>query len=286
MYLIIGASGMLGSSLLKQMTRFGSPEVYAPSHAELPIENFSKVDEIVKRLKPKVIIDCAAMKDVDGCEAEPTQAMWQNADMHTGLVWSARRSGAKYFYISTDYVFDGMKGKAYSESDIPNPIQEYGKTKLRGEQIALENRGHVFRVQWLYGASKKNFVQTMLDALRRPPGGARIPVSSVQEGSPSSTDWVARVILLAASKEAVTPGVYHVSHDDSCTRWEFATALAQYLRKDPEDYFSKIDHANFGVAKRPINIRLSNRKLCEALGFERLGSWKSGLIDYVQEEFE
>ncbi len=169
-----------------------------------------------------MIVNCAALTDVDGAESNEREAMAIN-DTGAGLLAVAAGTvGAKVVYPSSDYVFDGHKGHPYMESDMPHPLSAYGRTKLAGEtSVAVANTRHlIVRTSWLFGVGGKNFVETMLRI-----GGEQeeVLVVSDQVGAPTYTPHLAGAMALLAESEDY--GVHHVTASGSCSWFEFAQEI-------------------------------------------------------------
>ena len=132
--------------------------------SELDITDSMKIQSVLKQFQPDWIINAAAYTDVDGAESNEEIAYKVNADGPYILAKSAKEIGAKLVHISTDYVFDGTKKEPYSENDKPNPLQVYGKSKLKGELLIQDSNisGFIIRTSWVYGNHGKNFVNTIL----------------------------------------------------------------------------------------------------------------------------
>ncbi len=278
--LVFGAYGMLGTSFIRVLSDHGHPVLISPSSQELDISNEVAVRKYMDANKADVVVNLVAMRDVDGCEKEPQRAYAVNALGAKNIAHNAKRNKSYCLHISTDYVFDGLKDSPYTEDDPVNPLGVYGQSKLEGEQFAIEHGATVARVQWLYGKSKNNFILWLVKSILK---GQKIPVATVQRGGPSSTYWVAMVLTLMIGKRTKS-GIYHLSHDDFCTRWENASAVAKFLGTDPEQVFTRND-ASFGIAKRPMNTCLSNQKLKDALGLKTLGTWEEDLRTFLIDLF-
>jgi dTDP-4-dehydrorhamnose reductase len=169
-YLVTGAGGQLGRALLEE---FGPEGAVGLTRAEWDVEQPPPPG-----FSPELILHAAAWTDVDGAEADPQGA----AAANVGGTANVAALGAPLVYYSTDYVFDGRKGDPYLESDGPNPLSAYGRTKLHGEAAAGE-RAWIVRSSWLFGPTGKNFVRTMLRL-----GEERDEVAVVgdQRGSPTA----------------------------------------------------------------------------------------------------
>lgn len=278
--LVFGSYGMLGTSVMKVLSDHGSPILHSPTSQEVDVSNELAVRRYIQAHKADVVLNLTAMRDVDGCEREAERAYLVNALGAKNVSLNAKRIGAYCIQVSTDYVFDGEKAGSYLETDPVNPLGVYGQTKLQGEDFALENGATVARVQWLYGQSKNNFILWLVQSILKK---NQVAIATKQTGGPSSTYWVAMVLTLMFGKK-VPSGVYHIAHDNFCTRWENAAAVAKYMGVDPEVSFRRND-ASFGVAKRPMNTCLSNEKLKKALDLKTLGTWEEDLQLFLRTLF-
>ncbi|HEX3268581.1 MAG TPA: dTDP-4-dehydrorhamnose reductase [Gaiellaceae bacterium] len=201
--LVTGAGGQLGAAL-----REAFPEGDARTSAE-----FNVVAPPPLESPPDLVLHAAAWTDVDGAEKREELAAAVNVRGTRNVV----ELGAPVVYYSTDYVFDGSKREPYVESDVPNPLSAYGRTKLAGELEVRE--GWIVRSSWLFGATGKNFVRTML-AL----GREREEVSVVDDqlGSPT---YVAHLAEATRELLELPHGTWHVAAEGECTWFEFATAI-------------------------------------------------------------
>ena len=221
---VIGASGQLGSELLRAFAGLGP---LALDRSELDVEDPASVARALDKWKPTLLIDTAAYHDVAQCELHPERAFAVNAVAVERLAAACAGANCGFAFISSDYVFDGTLGRAYIETDEPRPLNVYGASKLAGERAALRHpQGYVFRTAGLYSAraargKRYTFVQRILEQAR-----AREPIRVVDDitFSPSYAPDVAgfarRILELAA------PGLYHATNLGACTWYEFAqTAL-------------------------------------------------------------
>jgi dTDP-4-dehydrorhamnose reductase len=205
--LVTGAGGQLGRALAET---FAGDTVVALTRADWdvtlpPPSGLGEVD---------LVLHAAAWTDVDGAEADPQGA----AAVNVGGTKNVAELGAPLVYFSSDYVFDGAKRTPYVESDAPNPLSAYGRSKLLGEAAAGES-AWVVRSSWLFGPTGHNFVRTMLQL------GAKweeVMVVDDQRGSPTYVGHLA-----SATREVVSlpPGLWHVAADGDCTWAEFAAAI-------------------------------------------------------------
>ena len=276
---IIGANGQLGTDLVEV---FGE-EAISLTHKDLDVTDFESL-KLLKELKPDVIINTAAYVRVDDAELYPERAFQVNAVGALNVARIANEINAINIYISTDYVFDGTKGKPYTEEDAPNPISVYGLSKYAGE-IFTRNyspKHYVIRVASLYGkagASGKggNFIEFMIQKAKN---REEIRVVDDQFMSPTYTKDVARTLkkFLELKPEF---GVYHMTNEGFCSWYEFTKAIFEILGWDVEIKPIKSSELK-RLAKRPMFSALENMRLNE-LGL-RMKPWKRALREYLEEK--
>ncbi|MBA3384953.1 MAG: dTDP-4-dehydrorhamnose reductase [Actinobacteria bacterium] len=203
---LTGAGGQLGRALAET---FGKDELVALGHADWDVTLPAP-----PMLAPDLVLHAAAWTDVDGAESDPQEA----AAVNVGGTQNVASLGAPLVYYSSDYVFDGRKREPYVESDGPDPLSAYGRTKLHGEAAAGEQTW-VVRSSWLFGPTGNNFVRTMLRL-----GAERDEVAVVddQRGSPT---YVGHLAEATRALVGLPFGVYHVAAQDECTWAEFAEAI-------------------------------------------------------------
>ena len=285
--LITGCNGQLGNELrsilaLGKSEIGGIPdlllgaEVVAVDIDELDITSFDAVNDLVSKEKPDVIINSAAMTNVDGCESMQDVAYKVNAAGVRNLAVAAESVGAKFIHVSTDYVFAGNGSVPYAEWDRIDPQSIYGKSKALGETYALSfcKKSFVVRTSWLYGYIGKNFVKTVRRVMKE--RGAMTVVND-QRGNPTNANDLAHHILkLAATNEY---GIYHCTGKGECTWFDFACEIARLSEIEgtvspctSEEYPSPV--------KRPKFSSLSHLALECAVGDE-MRDWKVALKEYI-----
>jgi dTDP-4-dehydrorhamnose reductase len=251
--LISGAGGQLGRAL---EGAFAGDDVVALDRSGWDVTLPAPIMEA-----PDVVLHAAAWTDVDGAEDDPQQA----AAVNVGGVANAAAIGAPLVVYSTDYVFDGMKGAPYVESDAPRPLSAYGRTKLHGEAAAGDS-AWIVRSSWLFGPTGKNFVRTML---RLGATQAEVAVVADQRGCPTYVGH------LAAATHAILElpyGIWHVAASGDCTWADFAEAI--FAEAGLDCRVRRITTAEFGArAPRPAASVLRSEKE----GAPTLPHWREGL---------
>jgi dTDP-4-dehydrorhamnose reductase len=269
---------MLGQDLMAQFSTHH--EVTPLPRSAVDITDPARVMRAIDDSRPDVVVHAAAFTGVDECELQPAVAFQVNTEGTSHVALACRRLRIPMLYISTDYVFDGEKPDPYAESDAPNPINVYGKSKLEGERIVAEvvERFWVVRVSWLFGPLGRNFVKVIQSQAE---AGRPLRVVSDQIGAPTYT-----MDLADKLEEVVTradPGVYHITNQGWCSWFEFAQEiLAQAgLAKVPIAAIptSALDRP----ARRPRNSRLANVRL-EASNLGLLPPWQDALHRYFLRE--
>ena len=283
--LLLGANGQLGNMLARQLPKVG--EVQAFTKSELNISNYEALNKTISIIKPDVIVNAAAYTSVDKAEEEKEIAYVINADAVAVLAQQARKVGAWLIRYSTDYVFDGEKPSPYVETDIPNPINVYGASKLAGEAaITSENCNHIiFRTTWIIGNHGKNFARTIL---RLAAERDSLSVINDQHGVPTSPLLISKVtidvIKSIDQQTAWKDGLYHLAPLGSSTWHEVAQTLIFFADKygmllnTRASSIRGIATTDYQAsAKRPLNSCLDTRKLSEQLSF-KLPNWKDDFL--------
>src|SRR5262245_14707161 len=195
--LITGGRGMLASDLVRELEP--AHRVTALGHRELDVADGAACSAVVRDVRPEVVINAAALTNVDACETAEAEAFSVNGQGAGNLASACAALGATLVHYSTDYVFDGTKPAPYIEEDPPKPRGVYARSKLLGEQLVQERAPEhlVLRISWVFGARGRNFIRTIVGAARAQP---RLRVVDDQHGSPSYTrDLAAHTRLLVES---------------------------------------------------------------------------------------
>jgi dTDP-4-dehydrorhamnose reductase len=223
--LITGASGQVGSAL-RRSAPCGA-QLRALTHGELDISDAASVSVVLRDFAPEIIINAAAYTAVDRAEDEAQLATAINAHGPALLARAARAvPGCRLLHISTDYVFDGRATSPYRPDDAPHPLSVYGRSKLQGEQAVtgeLRERAVILRTAWVYAATGKNFLLTML-RLMRERGAVRVVAD--QRGTPTTADSIARALWSIAARPDLH-GILHWTDAGSDSWHGFASAIAE-----------------------------------------------------------
>ena len=273
-YLVAGANGQLGQEIVRILQERNENFV-AFNSKELDITNRKLVFSVICDENPDVILDAAAYTKVDFAEEDGKYLNWLvNAEGTKNLADAAETVGATIVYVSTDYVFEGLKLTGYLETDAVKPQTEYGRAKIAGEQAIKQNNSnyYIVRTSWVFGEFGNNFVHTMLklgDKLDE------INVVNDQKGRPTWTKTLANFLLHLVDSDSEF-GVYNLSNDNEATWYEFAVEIL----KEKNVKVNPVKSSEFPtVAKRPKNSVLSLEK-AKSTGFT-IPTWQEALNEYL-----
>lgn len=213
---IVGSNSQVGTAL-NELIEPLDIEVFNTDKEEIDIANTNDIIRFGEINRPDVIINCAAITNLDECASDKDQAFRVNALGPRNLCIVARKIGAKVVQLSTDDVFDGTNDRPYNEFDRTNPQTIYGCSKKAGEDYVKEftHKHFIIRSNWVYGKKGKNFVNDLLNYDQ-----AVLNVASNQLGSPTSAKDLARAILYLIKTNEY--GTYHITCKGVCSRYEFA----------------------------------------------------------------
>jgi dTDP-4-dehydrorhamnose reductase len=295
--LITGSSGQVGEALTRTLSPLG--EIFAPGRSELDLSNAGSIRKVMREIQPRWVVNAAAHTAVDKAESEPELAFVINATAPEIFAEEAARIGSTLIHFSTDYVFNGSKSTPYVESDASNPLNIYGSSKLAGERaLAASGIPHfIFRTSWVYGATGKNFLLTILRLARE---REHLRIVGDQYGAPTWSFDLARMTAhvvshfekLAAQSNSSLPevtrplgGIYHASGSGETTWCGFAAqAIAELQAREPATKLATVEPiptAEYPTpAKRPLNSRLDCSKLAEVLDW-RMPDWRQSLAQVL-----
>jgi len=277
--LVTGKNGQLGYELHRSLQSLG--DVIALDRAQMDLADLDQVRQVIRDIKPDLIVNPAAYTAVDRAEEESTLAMRINGEAPGVMAEEAKRLGAAMIHYSTDYVFDGSKLGAYTEEDKPAPINVYGRTKLAGEH-AVQAFGipHlIFRTSWVYGMRGNNFLLTV-QRLAKERDELRIVAD--QHGAPTwcrtLADTTAHIVTMQKSADLWRDrsGIYHLTAQGQTTWHGFAQAIVAHLQEAKKPVVTPIGTSDYLVAaKRPANSVMSCARLMDT--FCRLPEWDAAL---------
>jgi len=273
--LITGSKGQLGQTIQQLFgLHEGNIEFTYVSKNELDITNKNQVDSYFNQNKFSYCINCAAYTNVEEAEKTPENAFKVNAEGVKHLAESCLKNKIILIHISTDYVFDGKKNKPYTEEDVPNPINEYGKSKLLGEQYIQEILSDYFiiRTSWLYSKDfGHNFYKTIINKIN---DKQELRIITSQKGIPTNCVELSKFIVALIKTQQHSFGIYHFSALGEATWYDFALEIAKYF-----NYQSIYPITSFKTTqsktKRPLNSVLNNHK--SKLIYPSIKSWKDTL---------
>ena len=279
--LVTGCNGLLGQKLVKLLLEKGE-QVIASSHSEnridylenhfefvhMDIRDEINVNDVITRLKPDVVVNTAAMTNVDQCETDRDECIKLNVDAVRYLSVACAKNDCFLVHLSTDFIFDGENGP-YKEDDVPNPISFYGQSKLDAEQVIQESecRWAMLRTVLVYGItpgmSRSNIILWVKNSLE---AGKELKIVDDQWRTPTLAEDLAMGCYLAAVKEA--EGIFNISGKDMLTPYDMAMKTCDYFDLD-KSLITKVDGSIFSQpAKRPPKTGFVLDKARKVLGYD------------------
>jgi len=273
--LVMGAKGMLGTDMLRD---WKSDEIIAADSTEADIREPQQVTKLVASAKPDWIVLTAAYTDVDGSEKNQDLAFAVNATGAENVARAATESGARLFYISTDYVFDGNSTRPYEPDDPIHPLNVYGASKAAGESAVRQfAKGWcIGRTSWLFGAHGPSFPEKILRASETRP---ELTVVSDQVGSPTFTRDLAHAILQLIYSGA--EGTFHITNSGTCSWFEFAREVLNQAGRSSVPVKAVSSSEFLRPARRPNYSILSSSSLNRS-GIT-MRNWKDAVTVYLQD---
>jgi len=273
--LVTGAKGMLGTDLCTELS--GQHQVIGVDLADFDLTKEESVQAITGH-QPQMLVHCAAYTNVDGCETNPDQAYLVNGQGTRHAALACQKLDIPMLYISTDFVFDGLKTEPYQEGDAPNPLGHYGRSKLAGETEVKEllTKFYIVRTSWLYGPNGKNFVSSIL---KKAGETGTVKVVDDQTGSPTYTRDLCNALAMLINSNHY--GVYHLSNSGSCSWHQLAKKAIEFSGVKAEVFPIK-SHEYPTPTKRPAYSVLNNFAWIKEFNTP-LRPWEEGLKDYIRE---
>jgi len=278
---IIGTNGRLGAALAREYSR--DLEVTSFGRSQLGLGQLDRVRSALAETKFELLINCAALTNVDYCESHREEAFLVNAEAPGLLAEIANEKPAKLVHFSTDYVFDGKKTDPYVEEDKAAPLSVYGESKLEGERRVLEvsSQHLIVRLSWVFGPDKPSFIDQIIQRARE-----NDVVTAVADkfSAPTYSIDVASWLRLAIDKSA--NGILHLANNGGCSWQEWAQYAIDVcgsagipLKTERIGAVSLADMKNF-VAQRPVHTVLSTARFAALTGVQ-LRHWREAVAEYI-----
>jgi dTDP-4-dehydrorhamnose reductase len=274
---VIGSNGQLGYDLCRLLGQDAIPL----THQDIEITDISSIREVIGREKPDAVINTAAFHNVNECEENPQKAFLVNSTGAYNAARAAKENGARYVYISTDYVFDGMKGEPYAENDPMEPLNAYGVSKAAGEWLTrnLQDKYFIVRTTGLYGVrvSRKgwNFVEMILNKAKQQD---EVKVVTDKIHTPTYALELAEAIIKLLQTDEY--GTYHITNEGQCSWYDFTKAI--FENEGVETTLTPVTSKDMpSKIRRPDYSVLENRNL-KKLGIE-MSHWEDALGKYLEE---
>ena len=289
--LVTGANGQVGRNICRVFD--GSFNVVGFSSSELNVGDTKAVQKMFDVVKPDIVINAAAYTKVDDAETKSDLAERTNSHAAKHLCDACLKHNSLLLHFSTDYVFDGVLNRSYSEEDQTNPLNIYGRSKSAGDHYIIENAGQylIFRLAWVYDNSGTNFPKKILQAAH---GQDQLTVVDDQIGTPTSADFIANTAhqFIAAkdtSNRQGFNGLFNLVPNGTASWFEFAVRLLSRaeamgfdLKCKAKDVIPiKSSHLH-QLAKRPQRVVLDNQKIQQALGI-RFAPWDAYIDDFLEQ---
>lgn len=279
--LVTGANGQLAQTIHKLFNKNENQINFTFVNKQvLDITNENAVYSYFSGKEFDYCINCAAYTNVEQAEISSNLALQVNAEGVKYLVLACEKEKVILIHISTDYVFDGKKNTPYTEDDLTNPINEYGKSKLKGEHyiFGLLEKAFVIRTSWLYSSFGKNFVKTIVNKINE---DADLKVTIAETGTPTSCIDLANIIYYIITQKNIPYGLYHFSNEGEATWYDFAREIATYFKDYNKEKITKV--AFFETkAERPKYSVLSKDKWFQVLNY-KFNDWRKSLRIVIEE---
>jgi dTDP-4-dehydrorhamnose reductase len=271
--LITGAGGQLGQALEAALK---GDDVLGFSHSELDITSRNAVRRAIGAAESDTVVHCAAWTDTAGCERDPARALLVNSKAAGFVAEACREAGAAMVYVSSNEVFDGEKGAPYDEEDAVNPVNEYGRSKLAGEEAVAAALPHhqIVRTSWLYGPGRASFPEKILVRAR---ADGRLRLVTDEIASPTWTrDLAGAICALVRQPEY---GVFHLTNAGQCSRAEWGHEIIRLASLDIP--VEETTQAAFDLPyRKPVLSTLANGRAA-ALGIT-MRDWQEALSEHMR----
>lgn len=278
--MVTGANGQLAQCLKDEVSHLDSKafQFIFMDREQFDLSNPALIESWFFSNSVNCVVNCAAYTAVDLAEKEVEHAFQINADAVGLLAKECREQGADFIHISTDYVFNGMAVEPFTENDPTEPMNVYGKSKLEGERLAMENNPEtvIIRTAWVYSQYGKNFLKTMLRLFKEKD---EISVVNDQSGTPTNANDIAKAIVKVIQTKK-KPGIYHFTNGGETTWFGFAKKIKELTDSDIK--ISPISSLQYPTpAERPKFSVLNTSKIREVYGVE-MRNWEDSLAELIQ----
>lgn len=290
--ILYGKNGQLGWELQRSLSYLGELVALDRKGTDIYCGDLSNEQGIVndiRLIKPDIIVNAAAYTAVDKAEEETKQAFLINARAPEILAWEAASIGAWLVHYSTDYVFDGSGNNVWTELNKPLPLNNYGKSKLAGEEaiIASGCKHLIFRTSWVYSLMGNNFIKAILRLAKEK---ETLSIVGDQIGAPTGADFLADVTAFTLQKVIKNPslsGLYHVSAQGEISWYDYAKFIVEKASELGEPLLVKkifpIPSSDYPtLATRPLNSRLSKSKVTSSFSLQ-IPIWNKGVERVIKE---
>ena len=282
--LLIGSDGQLGLEFQKISNSYDSLYWFFSTIKTLDLSRLDTISSFLNDINPSVIINCAAYTSVDKAETESKLADIINYKAVDIISKWTSSNNVKLIHISTDYVLEGSSKIPLDENSLTNPVNEYGRSKLKGEEVCLKNDPNsiIIRTSWLYSSFGKNFVKTMIDLMII---NNTVKVINDQIGSPTYAYDLAKVIIEIIINSKNKSGLFHYSNEGKISWFEFAKSIREFYDLDCK--IIGVSSEEFKtLAKRPKYSLLNKSKIKTTFNLE-IPDYKQSLkncIDIIKNE--
>jgi len=276
--LVTGANGQLGSEIKDLSSNYSTDSFVFLDREEMPLDDLTKVREVLERLSPNLIVSAGAYTAVDKAESEADLVDIINHQAVAVMARWAAENDRKLMHISTDYVFQGNSSRPLKEEEPTDPINVYGLSKQRAEEAIISSGADaiIIRTAWVYSSYGSNFVKTMIRLMT---DRDEISVIEDQVGSPTYAHDLAQVILKIIHSDRWVKGVYHFSNEGEISWYDFAVAIKELKNLDCN--IKPITTAEYPTAaKRPNYSLLDKTKIKRTFGVT-VPEWKQSLVNML-----
>jgi dTDP-4-dehydrorhamnose reductase len=273
--LIAGSAGQLGKAFKSELAQ-RNIIFFAPDEKDCNITQSDSIEKIIDSFEPSIVINCAAYNAVDDAESNQEIADLVNHKADKNMADSCKKRNCRIVHYGTDYVFNGKKEDLYKETDEPDPLNVYGKSKAAGELAVLDSgcKSLVLRTSWVYGDGTQNFIYKLLGWSEK---NRILKISSDEASVPTSVKEMVKATLTLLEKNE--SGLFHLTNSNYCSRYEWCRFVIEVLGKNnivipvPMSYFKT-------AAKRASFTAMSNEKIQSVLGYD-IPDWRTSVKEYL-----